>query len=231
MPAETRSRCPVANVVAWTASWTRRKSWFASSTVDSGRITANSSPPTRQRESDRPDGFTEALGRLGEDAVAGEVADPVVHPLEVVEIEDDQGEIAAVALCTQHLSPERLVEVALVVQARQRVCLGELPGLAIAPRVLDRRHGALGELLRSLDLLPGRLVSGPAPEESQRAERAQLAALKRYEEAAPDRLGAGCVALRAVAVGDGDRAGRRRACPSRRSEDAQPRRRSSRGQR
>ena len=41
------------------------------------------------------DDLAHALGRLGEHRVAGEVADPVVHVLEVVEVEDDQREPAA----------------------------------------------------------------------------------------------------------------------------------------
>ena len=58
-----------------------------------------------------------------------------------------------VALGPRDLARERLVEVAAVVQAGQRVEVGELPRLAEAPRVLDRRPGALGELLELADHL------------------------------------------------------------------------------
>ena len=81
----------------------------------------------------------DALGRLGQHGVAGEVADAVVDRLEVVEVEDEQREPPVVALRAGDLARERLVEVAAVVQAGERVEVGELPRLAEAPRVLDRR--------------------------------------------------------------------------------------------
>ena len=95
----------------------------------------------------RADDVADAVGRLGQDAVAGEVADAVVDRLEVVEVEDDERQAAAVALGAGDLAGERLVEVAAVVQAGERVEIGELAGLAKAPGVVDRRAGAERELL------------------------------------------------------------------------------------
>ena len=51
------------------------------------------------------------------------------------------------------LSREGLVEVAPVVQARQRVEIGELARLPEAAGVLDRRPGPRGELLELADSL------------------------------------------------------------------------------
>ena len=64
------------------------------------------------------DHLAHALGRLGEHGVAGEMADLVVHVLEVVEVEDDQGEPPVVAVRAGALARERLVEVPPVVEAR-----------------------------------------------------------------------------------------------------------------
>ena len=75
------------------------------------------------------------------------MADAVVDRLEVVEVEDDEREPPAVPVRPRHLAAERVVEEAPVVQARQRVEVGELPRLAEPPRVVDRRPGPLCELL------------------------------------------------------------------------------------
>src|SRR5439155_8879335 len=87
-----------------------------------------------------------ARGRLRQYGVAGEMPDPVVDDLEVVDVEDDQPEPAVVAVGAGAFAGERLVEVAPVVQAGQRVQIGELTRLVEALRVFDRRGGALGEL-------------------------------------------------------------------------------------
>jgi hypothetical protein len=88
-----------------------------------------------------------ALGRLGEHRIPGEVADPVVDLLEVVEVEDDQRQPPLVPMGARDLPRQRLMEVAAVVEARKRVEVGELPGFAEAASVLDRRHGPYGERL------------------------------------------------------------------------------------
>src|SRR5919204_4884198 len=65
----------------------------------------------------RADDILDPLGGLGEDGVAGEMADPVVDRLEVVEVEHDQREATAVAVRARDLAGERLVEVAAGVWA------------------------------------------------------------------------------------------------------------------
>ena len=120
---------------------------------DDGELVA----PDPTRDVDRAGGVAHALGGLGQHAVAGEVPDAVVDQLEVVEVEDDQREVAPVPLRPEDLAPQGLVEVALVEETRQGVRLGELARLAEAPRVLDRGHRARGETLGGLDLLAGRL--------------------------------------------------------------------------
>jgi hypothetical protein len=52
------------------------------------------------------------------------VSDPVVDPLEVVQVEDDQREIAVVAVRAGDLAGERLVEEPAVVEPGQRVEVG-----------------------------------------------------------------------------------------------------------
>lgn len=86
--------------------------------------------------------------------------DPVVHGLEVVDVEDDEGEIAVVAMGARDLACERLVEVAVVVEAGQRVEVRERSRLLEAARVLDRGPGAPGELLEERDLRLRRLPLG-----------------------------------------------------------------------
>ena len=99
------------------------------------------------RDVGRADDRAHAVGRLGEDGVAGEVADPVVDRLEVVEVEHDQGQPPRVAAAARDLALERLVEVASVVEPRERVEVGELSCLPEAVRVLDRGARPGRELL------------------------------------------------------------------------------------
>ena len=107
----------------------------------------------------RADDVADPLGRLREHGVAGEVPDPVVDRLEVVEVEDDQREAAVVAVRARDLARERLVEVAPVVEARERVEVGQLPRLAEAARVVDRRAGALARALELVDDLVERRLA------------------------------------------------------------------------
>src|SRR5438034_9405566 len=133
------------------------------------------------------------------------MADLVVDGLEVVEIEDDERQVALVAVGTRHLSAKRVVEVALVEEAGQRVRLRELPRLAVPTRVLDRGDGALGEVFGLLDVLLGRLGIRLPPEKRERADRAELPAHERDENTAPDEVGARGFTLVPVAVADRDR--------------------------
>ena len=102
------------------ASCIRSKSRDASSELDSGMITANSSLHAAA-DVHRPDLVAEPLRDLREHGVAGEVTDPVVDRLEVVEIEDQEREPPVVALGAQRLPAQGLVEVALVEEAGQGV--------------------------------------------------------------------------------------------------------------
>jgi hypothetical protein len=70
------------------------------------------------------------------------VTDPVVDHLEVVEVEDDQRQLPLVAVRACALAGQGLVEVAAVVQPRQRVEVGESPCLSEAAGIFDRRAGA-----------------------------------------------------------------------------------------
>src|SRR6266508_4769367 len=60
--------------------------------------------------------------------------------LEVVEIEDEQGETAPVAKSARAFPPERLVEVSAIAQTGQRVEIREPSRLAIAERVVECRN-------------------------------------------------------------------------------------------
>ena len=99
------------------------------------------------------------------------------------------------------------MEVALVVEAGERVGLGELPRLAVPARVLDRGHRALGQALGLLDLVRVRLVVALPPEERKRPDRPELATDERNEDAAANERVVGDVLVTAVPVGDGDRPG------------------------
>ena len=129
----------------------RSASSSASSRLDSGRMTANSSPPTRQAMSVARTTPPDPVGDLGQHGVAAEVADAVVDPLEVVEVEDDQRHEALVALRARAISRlEELVEEPAVVQAGERVELGLLARLAVAARVGDRGPGPPGQRVERL---------------------------------------------------------------------------------
>ena len=64
-------------------------------------MTANSPPQTRHAIGS-PDDRMQALGHPSEDGVAGQVADAVVDRFEVVDVEDDYGELAVVAVSPWH---------------------------------------------------------------------------------------------------------------------------------
>ena len=118
--------------------------------------------PDAARDVGRAHDVAHAGRRVREHAVPGEVPDLVVDRLEVVEVEDDQRQVAVVAVRAGDLARERLVEVAAVVQPGERVEVGQLPGLLEALGVLDRGAGTLRELLELLDRVVAelRLVPG-----------------------------------------------------------------------
>ena len=70
---------------------------------------------------DRPRGAGDPRGGLGQHAIAGRMAVDVVDRLEVVEVDDDQAQRAAVARAALGLGRQPLAERALVQQPRQPV--------------------------------------------------------------------------------------------------------------
>ena len=94
-------------------------------------------------------------------------------------------QLALVAVRAGALAGQRLVEVAPVVEAGQRIEVGELARLAEAARVLDRRAGAQRERLELAHVVVGVLVALPAREDGEVAER-RAVARKRDGEAGVD---------------------------------------------
>ena len=97
-------------------------------------MTANSSPPIRARVSvERRIEWARSAASM-QDRVADRVAVAVVHSLEVVEVEDQQGEWAVVGVAAAAAGPgagveltvEGGVEDAAVADAGQRVAVGEV---------------------------------------------------------------------------------------------------------
>ena len=153
----------------------------------------------------RADDAAHPLGDLGEHAVAGEVPDPVVDPLEVVEVEHDQRDVALVAPGARDLAPEELVEEPPVVEAGERVELGVLARLGEADRVPDRRarRGARGPRAR-----PRSRSENAAPRRARdRGERPDRLAVgaQRHGQRRARELGALVHVVEAVAVDDLDR--------------------------
>ncbi len=95
--------------------------------------------------------------------------------------------LRAVPVRAGDLARERLVEVAAVVQAGERVEVGELPGFAEAARVLDRGPRALRELLELADLLLGESVLAAAAVDRQEPDRARMAG-HRHGQPGPDQV-------------------------------------------
>src|SRR5207248_10432632 len=110
--------------------------------------------------------------------------------LEVVEIEDDQRQPAVVAVRAGDLTRERLVEVATVVEARQRVEVGEGARLRVPACVLEGRAGAEGEAFELVDLLVAERRSGRVAEGADRADRGAVGA-HRDDDPGPDVRGGG----------------------------------------
>ena len=94
----------------------------------------------------------------------------VVDLLEVVEVDDDQRQGAVVAAGTGDLALERLMEETPVVHAGERVEIGQLARLAEPARVLDRRRGALRQLLEAVQLVRAEPVTAFVAVDGQEAE-------------------------------------------------------------
>ena len=105
------------------------------------------------------------------------------------------------------LARERLMEEAPIVEPGQRVEVGELPRLAEAARVVDRRAGALGELLelRNADVVDVELAS----REDHGYPRPRRPASGRRDPSGSDRRGArlprGCSGTTSRSPARGDR--------------------------
>jgi hypothetical protein len=143
------------------------------------------------------------LGGLREHRVARQMPDLVVHVLEVVEVEDDQSEAPVVAVCARTLARQRLVEVPPVVEPGQRVEIGELPCLAEALCVLDRRRRPLGQLLEAAHVVLREMPVAVPCVDREVADPAAVV-LEWHGETSGDQARRVLVLL-AIAVGDLDR--------------------------
>ena len=101
------------------------------------------------------DGLAEDVGERDEHLVAGAVAVDVVDALEVVDVEHEHGNRVMRAADPVQLGPEAVVEVAVVVEAGERVRLR----LEFEPRpdlgVVEGEGSRVAEALRELELLLG----------------------------------------------------------------------------
>ena len=96
----------------------------ASRTSGTGATTTNSSPPRRTSSSYPRVRSRKRLRARDDHRVAGLVAELVVHGLEAVEVEQQQGHALAVALGPAEVLVERTLEPAPVAEAGQRLRLG-----------------------------------------------------------------------------------------------------------
>ena len=97
-------------------------------------------------------------GEAPQHVVAGVVAQRVVDALEVVEVDDEQREVAAGAGVGE-VALDRQLEAAAVAQAGERVVRGEVLEALEPARGLDRPHRLVGEHAQRLQ----RLVGGQQP--------------------------------------------------------------------
>ena len=101
----------------------------------------------------RADGRAQVVGELDQHLVADGVAEDVVHLLEVVDVEHHERDVLVLARGQRQLTAEALVEVAVVVEAGERVGLG----LALEPvadvRVVERERGGVADAPGELELL------------------------------------------------------------------------------
>ena len=108
-----------------------------------------------RRAQRRPD----ELRGPGQDPVAEQVAERVVDELEVVEVEHQHAQRAPAALGADDLLAQPLVQEAVVVEAGQRVAVGELAGVLVEAGVLERHRRLVGH--RPGELEPLVRPSGP----------------------------------------------------------------------
>ena len=99
----------------------------------------------------RPHDLTDQLGELAQHFVGGVVADRIVDALEVVEVDEQHRELAAVAAGAREASLQQLVEATPVRQAGEPVVIGEQADLLV--RLAELAQHLLA--LRGLGLEPG----------------------------------------------------------------------------
>ena len=153
MPTETVISPAASTGRAPSRSVSRRASPSASPASQDGMITANSSPPRRQTTSLVRTSEQVELRERDEDLVADRVPADVVDALELVDVEHQQRHRVAGAARAHELGAQPLVEVAVVVEARQRVglCLVLQPRAHL--RVVERERRRIAEPLRELELV------------------------------------------------------------------------------
>ena len=100
-----------------------------------------------------PERRPEQLRELDEHLVAGPVPVHVVHALEVVDVEHEHGDRVVRAARARQLGAQALVEVAVVVEAGQRVRLRLVLEPRADLRVVERERRGVGEALGELELL------------------------------------------------------------------------------
>ena len=205
--------------------------------LDSGRITPNSSPPTRQAMSAERTTARSRRPTSASTASPREVADAVVDRLKSSRSRtiSDEAPLVARARATSRSSDSW--KQPAVVQARQRVEVGELPRLGEAARVVERRRRrarraarapstassgkpSRGERLNALSV-PTRPAVGAERHDDAGAERSASRLLGLVEPVAVDDLdrperscspASASSARSASVLGDADR---RRACARR----------------
>src|SRR5689334_1243588 len=126
-------------------------------------------PIARERRALVGHGAAQQVADLAQHLAAGEVAVAVVHVLEVVEVEEDDRAVAAVAGDPRELLREPQVQVALVVQARQAVPLRDLVRAPRVEQVLDRDRRVVGEDLEQPAILLSEAAGPGAVDELEHA--------------------------------------------------------------
>ena len=103
----------MARLTATCTSWTLRQS------------TTNSSPENRLTTSPAADGRLEPLGQGEQDLVAAGVAEGVVDQLELVQVDEEDGEVGTPLHRHEELALELVVEERAVAEAGERVVVGQ----------------------------------------------------------------------------------------------------------
>ena len=129
---------------------------------------------TRQRGPLVGDRALQDVADLAKDLASREVPVPVVDRLQVVEVEEDDAQVAAVAGDARKLLGQAQVEVALVVEAGQPVSLGHLVGAPRVEQVLDRDRSVVGEDLEEAAVLLAEAAGPQAVDELEHAAHRRL---------------------------------------------------------